>query len=378
MKSELTWVEVSRAALKKNIQIFRKSVGKNVIIAPSVKANAYGHGLIETTKTILQAGADWVCVNALFEAGALRNAGVRAPIYIKGYVPHKDLPEAVDRDTDLVVYNKESIQALGRYTNKAKKNARVHIKIETGNNRQGVLLDTLKDFVQTIQKYPYIEITGAATHFADIEDSPDQKYANYQLENFQKGIEILKACGVEPPYLHCANSAATLLYPNTHFTMVRPGIATYGLWPSELIARRVQKKFGIQLTPALSWKTRIAQIKDIPAGSYVGYGCTYKTKRRTRLAILPVGYYDGYDRGLSNKSWAIIRDKKAPVRGRVCMNITMVDVSNIPEARLEDEVILLGRDGKAGMSIDEMAALADTINYEIPTRIRESIPRVIV
>lgn len=374
----LSWVEVSRSALEHNIKIFRKLVGKKVLLAPSVKANAYGHNLVETSKIVLKSGADWLCVNALFEARKLRADGIKSPLYIMGYVLKKDLAEAVKLGCRLVVYNRETVKALADAARQSRKKAYIHIKVETGNNRQGILMDELEDFARFVKKFPDVVMEGIATHFANIEDTMDSSYARYQLQNFLAACEGLKKIGVKIPIQHCANSAATILFPETHFDLVRPGIAVYGLWPSEEVKKVAQKKHRfISLNPVLSWKTKIAQIKEIPKGAFIGYGCTYKTSRRTRLAILPVGYYDGYDRGLSNKAHVLIHGKRAPVRGRVCMNIIMVDVTDIPQARVEDTAVLLGKDGREEIMAEHMAEWAETINYEITTRIHEGIPRVI-
>lgn len=374
----LTWAEINLSALQHNIKVLRKQIGNQVILAPSVKANAYGHGMVEISKIALASGADWLCVNSLFEAEILRKNGIKAPIYIMGYVLKKDLAEAIRLHCRLVVYNKETVAELGRAAEKLRKKVRVHIKVETGNNRQGVLMSEIFDFVEFARKFPFIEIEGLATHFANIEDTVDDRYARFQLENFKKTLAALATRGIHIPIPHCANSAATILFPETHFGMVRPGITVYGLWPSEEVKSAAKKRHRlISLRSVLSWKTRIAQIKEIPKGSFVGYGCTYKTKRETRLAILPVGYYDGYDRGFSNKSHVLIHGKRAPVRGRVCMNITMVDVTDIPTARVEDTVTLLGRDGREEIAAEYLADLIGTINYEVTTRIHEGIPRII-
>jgi alanine racemase len=374
----LSWVEISRSALQHNIKVLRKQVGSQVILAPSVKANAYGHGMVEIAKMALKAGADWLCINALFEAEILRKAGIKAPLYIMGYVLKRDLADVIRLKCRLVVYNKETIAELGRAAEKLRQKVRIHIKMETGNNRQGVPMSEMFDFVEFTRKFPFIEIEGIATHFANIEDTTNDRYARFQLENFKRALSELASRGINIPIPHCANSAATILFPETHFAMVRPGIAVYGLWPSEEIKMIAKKRHRlISLQPVLSWKTKIAQIKEIPKGSFVGYGCTYQTKRKTRLAILPIGYYDGYDRGFSNKSHVLIHGKRAPVRGRVCMNITMVDVTDIPAADAEDTVTLLGKDGREEISAEYLGDLIGTINYEITTRIHEGIPRVV-
>lgn len=382
LKNYLTWVEISKASLINNIKLFRGLIGQKTILAPCVKANAYGHDMVKTAKVALFAGADWLNVNAIFEAAELRKAGIKAPIYIMGYVMKKDLADAVRLNCRLVVYNKETVAQLAKAAKRLHKKALIHLKIETGNNRQGILAEDLLGFVLYAKKFPQIEIEGISTHFANIEDIQlGEKLSGYplfQLENFKRAIASLKNAGINIPIRHCANSAATMLFPETHFDMVRPGIAFYGLWPSieSKIAFQKMRK-GAKLEPVLSWRTRIAQIKNVSAGSYIGYGCTYCAKKNMKIAILPVGYYDGYDRGFSNKGCVLIRGKRAKICGRVCMNMIMVDVTDIPGARVEDTVTLLGKDGREEITADELAGIAGTINYEITTRINEKIPRIV-
>lgn len=382
-KNNLTWVEINKKALITNLRLFRSLIGQKTILAPCVKANAYGHGMIETAKIALSTGADWLNVNSIFEAVELRKAGIKTPVYIMGYVMKKDLIEAVRLNCRIVVYNKETVASLAQAAKRLHKKVFIHLKIETGNNRQGILMENLLDFVLYAKKFPQIKIEGISTHFANIEDIPLGKNLNgyplFQLENFKRALTDLKNAGINIPIRHCANSAAIMLFPETHFDMVRPGISVYGLWPSEetkIAFQKMHKK--ARLEPVLNWRTRIAQIKNVPAGSYIGYGCTFRSKQNMKIAILPVGYYDGFDRGFSNKGYVLIRGKRAKLCGRVCMNIIMVDVTNIPGARVEDIVTLLGKDGREEITADELAELAGTINYEITTRINEKIPRIIV
>ncbi len=371
----LNWVEISKEALSNNVKQFRRIIGENVLLCPCVKANAYGHGLLECSKTFIEAGANWLAVNSLYEAEALRAGGVVAPIYILGYVEMSELVRAVELECRLVAYNREMIEALGAIG----KPAKIHIKVETGNNRQGVFVKDLIEFVEFVKSFGNIEIEGLTTHFANVEDTTDHSYAELQLAKFNEGIKKLESIGVDVPIKHCANSAAAILFPKTHFQLVRVGIASYGMWPSNETYLSYLKEVGdgFKLMPALTWKTKIAQIKTIPAGEYIGYGCTYKTGHETKLAILPVGYYDGYDRGI-NGGHVLICGKRAPVRGRVCMNIIMVEVTDIPEAKLEDEVILIGCSGDEEISAEQFGKWAGTINYEVTTRINERVPRIFV
>jgi alanine racemase len=377
--SDLTWVEISKNHLKNNIQQLRKIIGKKTILCPCVKANAYGHGLIETSKIFLNAGADWLSVNSVYEAQALRDAGIKSPLYILGYVPLDSIKLAIELNCRLVVYNHETLKAVSSASANTGNTAKIHLKVETGTNRQGILYKDLKEFAQIAKTFKNIEIEGLSTHFANIENTTDHSYAELQLKRFSDAASFLKDAGIDIPILHCANSAATILFEKTRFNMVRPGISCYGMWPSsETYDAYIHEiKNGFKLTPALTWKAKIAQVKSIPAGDPVGYGCTYKTEKDTKLAIIPVGYYDGYDRSITN-GHVLINNKIAPVRGRVCMNIIMADITGIPEVKTESEAVLLGSSKSTAITAEDFAAWAGTINYEVTTRINERIPRIIV
>ena len=379
LNRELTWIEVEREALTHNIRQFRKIVGPDRILCPCIKAEAYGHGLVETGRIFLDAGADWLGVNALYEARKLRDAGIDSPIYILGYVPLEGLLEACELKCRMVVYNTETVERLGEISKSMSEPVRVHIKIETGNNRQGVLMKDLVEFAKSIMKYSNLEIEGVATHFANIEDTTDHSYAKKQLNAFLDAVELLESEGVQVKYKHTANSAATLIMDETRLNMVRPGISCYGMWPSNEAYVSYQREVGgnFELKPSFTWKSKIAQIKTIAAGEYIGYGCTFRTSHETKLAVVPIGYYDGYDRGVSG-AHVLVRGQRAPVRGRVCMNIIMVEVTDIPQASLEDEVVLIGGRGEERISAEQFASWAGTINYEVPTRVNERIPRIIV
>lgn len=379
--SPLNWVEIDKKALEYNLTVFKKIVKDKAVICACIKANAYGHGLVEAGKIIAKDKRVWLGVNAVFEAENLRKAGIKNPIYILGYTPLNQLEAAARLGCRLVVYNNETIEKLSKIAVKLHKKIPVHIKIETGNNRQGLLPNEAVKFAEKISHLSGLILEGAATHFANIEDTTDHAYAFSQLKSFIDSCEKIEdATGIELRYKHCANTAATILFPETHLNMVRVGVGLYGMWPSKetYVSALKEGKKSIDLQPALTWKTKIAQIKEISEGSYIGYGCTYKTTAKTRLAILPVGYYDGYDRGLSNNAYVLIKGRRSHVRGRVCMNITMVDITNIPGVKLEDEVVLIGKQGDENISIEQVADWCNTINYEIPTRINEKVPRILV
>ncbi len=377
--NELTWVEISRSSLENNIRQFRRIIGQDTLLCACVKANAYGHGLIESATVFTGAGADWLSVNALYEARLLRQAGITCPLYILGHVPDADIREAIDLDCRFVVYNEGSIEAAAKAAREAGKTARLHIKVETGTNRQGIDMQDVTGFAGKIQAHSSIELEGICTHFANIEDTTDHTYAELQIERFTEATAKLEQAGIDAPIKHCANSAATILFPGTHFQMVRPGISLYGMWPSNetYVSYIKERKNNFTLLPAFTWKARIAQVKTVPTGEYIGYGCTYKTGHETRLAVIPVGYYDGYDRCLSG-AYVLINGKRASIRGRVCMNIIMAEITDIPEAQVEHEVVLMGRSGDEVIPAEQFAQWAGTINYEVTTRVNDRIPRITV
>jgi len=376
--SSLVWIELNRDAPDYNLQELRKGLSKGTILCAVVKANAYGHGVRQMVP--LFRSADWFAVNSLEEGIELREIGEKRPVLILGHVPLAELGEAVGHNLDLTVYNRETLEALAGLKLKNPDPARLHLKVETGTGRQGVLPDQIRGFVEQLQSVPGAKLVGVSTHFANIEDTLNHDYAQSQLDKFQQALGVLGDLKVKPQYIHTAATAGAILFDKTHFNLVRAGIGIYGLWPSRetYLSTLLGHRPVPDLRPVLTWKTRIVQIKELPEGSYIGYGCTYRATRPIRVGVLPVGYADGYDRKLGNTAYVLIRGKRAPVIGRVCMNLTMVDISDIPQASLEEEVVLLGRDGEERISAETMAEWADTINYELVTRISPFLPRKLV
>jgi alanine racemase len=376
----LQHIEISRAALVHNIRQFRRIIGPRRKFMAVVKANAYGHGLVEVAGIAVNNGVDWLGVNSVEEGAALRDAGFRCPVLVLGYVPLGALSEAVARDLRLIVYNRETVERLAEVARKQGRKAFVHVKVETGTRRQGVEVKDIWPFIRSVRKHPGLVLEGLSSHFANIEDTTKHDYPRRQLEAFKGACRAVQAHGVRVPVKHMSCTASTILFPETDFSMARVGIGLYGRWPSKetYISCLEKKKEPLSLRPVLSWRARIAQVKKTGPDSCVGYGCTYKTTRPTVLAVIPVGYFDGYDRGLSNASHVLVRGRRAPVRGRVAMDFFMADVTDIPGVRLEDEVTLIGADGRERISADDLAGLAGTISYEILARINPLIPRVIV
>jgi alanine racemase len=376
----LNWVEIDARALRGNLESFRSHLEPGALLGSVVKANAYGHGLLEVAGIAAGAGADWLCVNSVGEAVRLRQAGRSEPLLVMGYVALQDLPTVVELDLRPVVYGRETIDRLAGLATAAGKTVPLHLKLETGTYRQGVDEQEAVALADRIGEAGGVSLEGVCTHFANIEDTTDHSFAERQIERFSLIHRRLSDLLGRSPMRHAACSAATLLFARTHLDLVRLGISMYGHWPSKetRVSCRDRGKPTPELTPSLTWKTRVAQVKDVPEGSFVGYGCTFRTTRPSRIAVLPVGYYDGYDRKLSGVAHVLIRGRRAPVRGRVCMNMCMVDVTDIDRVAVEDEVVLLGAQGEERIPAEQVAAWAGSIAYEVLARIHPDLPRVVV
>lgn len=368
----MVWLEINKVNLWHNIKQFQKLIGKKKLCLV-VKANAYGHGLIGISKIISKKSQNiWLGVNSVDEAIILRKNGIKNPILILGYVELGRLKKAVDIGARLTVYNLETIKKLGQL----KEKAFVHLKVETGTGRQGILLEDIVNFAKEIKKYPNIRLEGLSTHFANIEDTTNHKYAQKQLDIFKEVVSLLEKNKIRIPIKHIACTAAAILFPETHFDMARVGIGLYGLWSSkETFISALQKKKKIILKPVLTWKTKVIQIKKMKAGSFIGYGCTKRLNKDSVIVVLPVGYSDGYDRKLSSVGNVLIHGQRARIVGRVCMNMIMADVSDIENVKLEDEVVLLGKQNNEEITAEEIADKVGTINYEIVSRINPLLPR---
>jgi alanine racemase len=372
----LCWIELDASRLKANIAAFRRLTAPSTALMIVVKANAYGHGLREVAPLVSE-NADWFGVNNLEEARIITNLGLSKPIAILGHTPQQQAEDIVRHGYRQVVYRQDVASALSTAAQRLGTPAHIHLKVETGTNRQGISLDDLDRFAQQIKNFPALHIEGLYTHFANIEDTLDPSFAQLQLTRFRGAVAMLERNGIRPPQIHAAATSGTLLYPETAFTMIRVGIGTYGIWPSretQLAARERGRLIG--LAPVLMWKTRIAQTRNVHMGDYVGYGLTFQANREMRVGVLPVGYYDGYDRKLSNSARVLVRGQFAPVIGRVAMNMTMIDLTDIA-AEPDDEVVLIGRQGKNELRAEDLAEKAGTIAYELLARINPLLPRIV-
>ncbi len=367
-----TWVEIDLNAIANNTRRIKSLVGAQVQVLISLKADAYGHGALKVARTTLRNGASMLGVATLSEATPLREGGITAPILVFGYLPLWQMREAARQDITVTLYSSESAQALSRAALALNETVKVHVKVDTGMGRLGIREEQLDDIValmREIQALPGLMLEGLYTHFA-MADTRDKTHARLQLERFQRVLQVLTEQGLRPPLVHASNSAATLSFPEARFDMVRPGIAIYGLDPSSEV--RVPAEFR----PALTFKTQVAQVKMVPAGECISYGCTFTTERPTRIAVLPVGYADGFRRSPYNWGFVLVHGQEAPILGRVCMDQCMIDVTDIPQTHMGDDVVLIGRQGNAILTAEQIAERLGTINYEVVAEILARVPRV--
>jgi len=376
----VSWLEIDLGALSENVRAFQGRLG-GAKLAAVVKSEAYGHGVELVAPAALRAGASWLAVWGANEGIPLRAlAGPGVPILCLGHTPPQDFDDAIASDLRLTLYDPAAIPLLARAARAQGKVARVHLKLETGTHRQGLDADRAVALARAVAAEPGVELEGLSTHYADIEDTTDHVHADAQLALFTEGVDRVSATGLRPSVRHTACSAAAILFPRTHFDMARVGIGLYGLWPSRetLVSARERGLSGFALSPVMTWRALVAQVKDVPAGGYVGYGRTWRAQRRTRIAVIPVGYFEGYSRALSSRAHVLLRGRRAPVLGRVCMNMFMVDVTDVPGAAAGDVAVLLGRDGDEVVTAEALAGWAGTIHYEITTRVNPQLPRVAV
>lgn len=374
-------IQISRAALIHNFGFFRKLASESGSrLFAVVKANAYGHGA-DLAVSVLNPIAGGFCVHSVEEALKIAQLSTK-PILVMGHVPLD--PECLETllgraDIRFVVYDDGALQAIAAAGSRLGRAAPIYVKLETGTNRLGLRGPEAARLCDMIRKLPGVRLQGFSTHFANIEDTTDHSYAEKQHEEFIRlAGELSRGETVE---LHSACSAAALLFPRSRQSFIRLGIAMYGYWPSRetYVSFKMSPAFTENvIMPALTWKTRALQIKELEEGEYIGYGLTYQARARMRIAVLPIGYSDGFDRRLSNSGYVLIRGKRAPICGRICMNLTMVDVSHIECVTTEDDVILIGRSGSASISAEKLASLSGTIAYELLARLGQSIPRMLV
>jgi len=371
-KSKLTrpvWAEVNLDHIKYNLNQVKKNVPEETLIMAVVKADAYGHGVIPVAEAAVEAGADRLAVALPEEGQELREAGFELPIQILGEVLPGQVSILVNNELIPTISKIETVELLDKLAEEKGITKKVHVKVDTGMGRIGVFPDNAVDFIKEIMSFKNIEIEGLMTHFAKA-DEEDKDYTYNQWDQFQMVIDRLSEENIEIPIKQAANSATIIDLPHMALNMVRPGIMMYGLRPSH----EVDQDFTLK--PALSWKAKIVYIKEVPPGTGISYGATYITEKKAKIATIPMGYADGYSRLLSNKGEVLINGQRAPIRGRVCMDQFMVDVTHIDDVKVGDEVILIGKQGNAEFSATEMADIIGTINYEITCDITKRVPRI--
>ena len=373
MVGEITrpvWVEVDLNNLRFNFKQIKKFVKKSSILCPVVKANAYGHGVKEVCRVLTQEGAERFAVALPEEGKEIRENGFKQPIHVLGEVTSKQIPMIMEYDLIPTVCKMETVNKIQQYAKDNNLIKKIHIKIDTGMGRIGVLSNKAVKFILDVNKIDNINIEGLITHFATA-DEKNKEYTKKQWTKFKKIIDELNSYKLNIPIKHAANSAAILNYPTKYqLDMVRPGIIIYGLYPSPLL-----KNNKIQIKPVLKWKAKIIYLKTVSAGCSVSYGANFITNKETKIATIPLGYADGFSRSFSNKGEVLIKGKRAPVIGTVCMDQFMVDVSGIENVDTGDEVVLIGSQGNKEITADELAQKINTINYEIVCGISERIPR---
>jgi alanine racemase len=362
-----TWVEIDLEALAGNVRCLKSLAGPAQLMAV-LKADAYGHGAIKVARTALANGAAWLAAATLEEGLVLRRAGIDAPILVLGYMPAWQAGEAIRHNIRATVFSRSVLEAFSQTARQLNKRARVHLKVDTGLGRLGLLPAEVVPFIRE-GSLPGVIIEGLFTHFGQA-DEADLTPAQTQLHIFQAILTELDALNLRPPLVHAANTAAIINLPEAHFDMVRAGIGLYGLAPSP------QTPLPAQMKPALSFKTTIAQVKTLPSGSPIGYGAIYRTQSEETIAIIPVGYADGFRRAPQTWGEVLVKGARAPLVGRVSMDQAAINISHIPNVRQGDEVVLIGRQGAACITAEDVAARLGTVNYEVVSEILARVPRV--
>ena len=369
------WAEVDLDAIWENMVHMKENIAENTKILAVIKTDGYGHGGVPIAKMLEQLDFMFGYAAATYEeAHVLREAGVKKPILILGYTFPYCYEELIREEIRPAVYRRDTVEELATAAAKVGKKAKVHIKVDTGMGRIGITPDEEGlEFVRFLIEHPELEVEGIFTHFAK-SDEADKTSANHQLELFQNFIDKIQTeLGITIPVKHCSNSAAILEMPQANMDMVRAGITTYGLYPSEEVSKDI-----VPLRAAMSLYSHIVYCKTIHAGQSVSYGGLFTATKDTRVATIPVGYGDGYPRSLSGKGYVLIHGKKAPILGRVCMDQFMVDISEIPEAMEGDKVTLLGMDGTERITAEELGELSGRFNYEFVCDLGKRIPRVYI
>jgi len=378
-------IELSQKALKANINFIRKKVGQHPVISSVVKANAYGHGIHQMVPMLEKAGVNHFSVASAFEAEeVMESKSNGASVMIMGILYDEDLEWAIENGIEFYVFTYERLEKVKEIAKRLGKQAIIHIEVETGTNRTGMTRDYLSKAISFLKKNKeYIKFQGVCTHLGGAESLGAMFKVQPQIVKFKDILKELKAKKCMPTYRHIACSAAALVMPETHYDLVRVGVATYGFWPSRdvyhLHLQQVDKRKETGgLRRLFTWKTDVMDIKEVKEGEFIGYGTAYQAVRDMKIAVLPLGYSNGYPRGLSNKGYVLIKGKKAPIVGLINMNLFMVDISHIRDVEIREEVVLLGKQRNNVIKVSSFTEFTNLLNNEMMSRLPTSIPRVVV
>lgn len=378
MKNEVhgrpTLAEIDLDALASNFRVIREHIGPDVKVLAAVKANAYGHGAVECSRRLEAEGVNWLGVALPEEGVELRRAGITKPILCLGGFWKRQAALCLQHNLTTVVYRPDMIESLDRAARDAGSVVSVHVKIDTGMGRLGVRCDALPDFCEALSTFKNVRVDGLMTHLAAADDPNREDFTKTQLARFKDALNTFRERGSTPSFIHAANSAATFAYQESWGNMVRPGATLYG-FVRDVLPPNIPAP---PLRPVMSVRSRIMLLKKVGKGEKLGYDCAFETNRESLIATVPIGYDDGYLRALSNHGHVIVRNKFAPVVGRVSMDLTLIDVTDVTGVALDDEITLLGTSGELSISAEEVAQLAGTISYEIACGINPRVPRVYV
>jgi alanine racemase len=369
-----TWAEINLEALAENLRVIRGQVGREVNIMAAVKADAYGHGAMRCAHRLEAEGVEWFGVALPEEGIELRRGGITKPILCLGGFWEGQQEACLQQKLTPVVYRLDMIESLDQFARDAGVVADVHVKIDTGMGRLGVRTDDVLRFCEALSGLQHIRIDGLMTHLASADDPAQEDFTKAQLQRFELAVRVFRECGFTPSYVHAANSAAAFAYPQARGNIVRPGATLYG-FSRDVLQPQIEAP---RLRPVMSLRSRIMLLKTVARGEKLGYGCSFETTRESLIATIPIGYDDGYRRSLSNRGRVIVGGKLAPVVGRVSMDLTLIDVTDVPGVSLHDQVTLLGQDGELSITAEEVAALAGTISYEITCGISSRVPRIYI
>jgi len=369
MGIQSTWAEVNLNALIHNFKEIKKKVGPDVGVMAIVKAQGYGHGMVQVSKVLENEGVNYFGVTSPSEAFFLRREGIKSSILILGPTMLDQAKKIIEKDIIQTICTKEIALALQGECKELKKRLKVHIEVDTGMGRTGVPYQRALKLIKEVVKIPELKVEGIFTHFSTA-DEEDKNFTKEQLRRFKEILEKLEKEGINIPLRHAANSAGVLNFPESYFNIVRPGLILYGIYPSEYVSR------SLDLHPVMSLKSKVIYLKRVSKGATISYGKTYVTDKDTTIAILPIGYEDGYNRLLSNKGEVIIKGKRVRIAGRVCMDQTILDVGEVPDVKVGDEVVLIGKQGKERVSVEEIAKKVETVPHEVVCRIAERVPRI--